>query len=179
MYRPRDRIIGTICLGYLFVADEDHLSAMILQLLLVRRRVLHIHDAPKRLQVMYRRLLPIPHLERGLPFHSLRWHPVQEVHGSVHCLSPELGRQPLCLQQAARGANYRRVSMLDDAVLLWGVRRRQLPVHTVCHAILHELLGYELATAVCPEHQQLAAGLRRYTCLELLDGCRCPILGRQ
>ncbi|WVZ64979.1 hypothetical protein U9M48_014417 [Paspalum notatum var. saurae] len=175
----RHRIIGPICLGPALIPDEDHLAAAILHLLQVRRRVLDIHDAPEGLQVMYRRLLPVPGLERGLAFHRLRRHSVQEVHGSVHRLPPKPSRQPLRLEQTARGANHHRVPALDDAVLLRGVRRRQLPVHAVRRAVFHELLGCELAAPIRPERQQLAAGLCLRARLELFDGSCCSILGRQ
>jgi hypothetical protein len=59
----RHRIIGPVRLGSPLVADEDHLAPTILQLLEVCCRVPHIGDAAERLQVMDRRLLPVPSFE--------------------------------------------------------------------------------------------------------------------
>jgi hypothetical protein len=85
----RDGIVRTICLGTTLIADEDHLVATILQLLQVWRRVPNIHDAPKRPEVVHRRLLPMPCHKRGHAVNALRWAPVQHIHNSTHRLPLE------------------------------------------------------------------------------------------
>jgi hypothetical protein len=71
-----DGVMCTVCLGAVFVADEDHLAAMVLQLLQVWHRVSHIHDAPECPEVVHRQLPPMPRLEWSHAINALRRTPV-------------------------------------------------------------------------------------------------------
>jgi hypothetical protein len=68
--------------------------------------------------------------------------------------------------------------MLDDAVLLWAVRRRVLTMHTLNHTLVCEFHHGELASAISAKCLQLDAGLALRPRLDVLDGRRCTILGR-
>jgi hypothetical protein len=85
----RDGIVHTVRLAVALIANEDHLAAMVLQLLQVQRRVPHIHDAPERLDVVHRRLPSVPCLERSHAINALRRTPVQDIHSGVHRITPE------------------------------------------------------------------------------------------
>jgi hypothetical protein len=68
--------------------------------------------------------------------------------------------------------------MLDDAVLLWVVRRRVLTMHTLSHTIVRKLYHGELTSAIGVKCIQLEAGLALSLRLDVLDGSSCMILGR-
>jgi hypothetical protein len=59
----RHGVVRTEHLGSALVADEDHLAALILEFLEVWLHVPHVDDAAESLQVVDRRLLPIPSFE--------------------------------------------------------------------------------------------------------------------
>jgi hypothetical protein len=67
--------------------------------------------------------------------------------------------------------------MLDDAVLLWVVRCRALTMQALS-TIVHEFYRGELASTVSAKCLQLEARLALCPCLDVLDGSRCTILGR-
>jgi hypothetical protein len=68
--------------------------------------------------------------------------------------------------------------MLDDAVLLWVVRRRVLTMHALSHTIVHKLYHGELTSTVSVNYLQLEARLALCPRLDVLDDSRYMILGR-
>jgi hypothetical protein len=91
----RDGVVSTVCLGAALVADEDHLAAMVLQLLQVRRRVSHIYNAPEHPEVVHHRLPTMPRLERSHAINALHQTPIQDIHSDVHRLTLEPPGRPL------------------------------------------------------------------------------------
>jgi hypothetical protein len=68
--------------------------------------------------------------------------------------------------------------MLDDAVILWVIRRRVLTMHTHSHTIVRELYRSELTSVLSAKCLQLEAELTLCPRLDVLDDSRCTILGR-
>jgi hypothetical protein len=68
--------------------------------------------------------------------------------------------------------------MLDNAVLLWVVRCHVLTMHALSRTVLRDLRRGELAPTVGVKCFHLEAGLTLRPCLDVLDGSRCMILGR-
>jgi hypothetical protein len=90
-------------------------------------------------------------------FHSLAWHMVEDLHCSNHIFPPKPSRQPLCFQHAACCTHNHRILVLDNTILLRGVWCRELPVHIVQSAVLHECLRVELVALVCVQCSELRA----------------------
>jgi hypothetical protein len=96
-------IVHAILLGATLVAEEDNLATMVFKLLQVRHHVLDVYDAPKRLEVVYHRLLPVPCLERGCAIQALCGIPIQHIYSSTHRLAPEPAGKALGLVYAPGG----------------------------------------------------------------------------
>jgi hypothetical protein len=92
-----DGIVRVIRLEATLVANEDHLAAMVLQLLHVQRCVPDVYDEPKRHEVVHRHLLPKPCHKRGHVIHTLHWTPVQYIYNSTLHFTPESSRKALAL----------------------------------------------------------------------------------
>jgi hypothetical protein len=68
--------------------------------------------------------------------------------------------------------------MLNNVVLLWAVRHHVLTMHILSQTVVHELHRGELASAIGAKCLQLEVGLALCPCLDVLDGSRCTILGK-
>lgn len=119
--------------------------------------VLHVPDAPKGLQVMHHRILPVPSLERRHARHTLGWTPVQNVDGCVHRLTPKPSRQTFCLEHASCRCHHGAVVPFHNSILLQAVGSSELHPNPFSCAILREFDRGEFATTVSPEHTQFQA----------------------
>src|SRR5664279_1301813 len=71
------------------------------------------------------------------------------------------------------------VASLHDAILLRGVRSRQIMLHSELRAVCCEGPGSELASAIRPQRAQLAAGFRLGSRLEPDNGGCGLVLRRE
>jgi hypothetical protein len=68
--------------------------------------------------------LVMPGFIWGFPIHTPCCRPVQDVDRCPHRFAPEHGRHAHAFQQTPRHFDNGLVSVLHNAILLWGVRRR-------------------------------------------------------
>jgi hypothetical protein len=68
--------------------------------------------------------------------------------------------------------------MLDNAILLWAIWHHVLMMHALSHTVVSKLHRGEQISTISVKCLQLEAGLTLRSCLVVLDGSRCMILGR-
>jgi hypothetical protein len=124
-----------------------------------------MRHAPERAHVMHRGRCPVPELIRGLAVGPLRRRLIQDVDNCVDGLPLEHAREILCLEHRLGHGHDSLISSLDDAVLLWRVRRRQLVANTELGAILGEPRRREFSPAIGTQGEKLVATLAFRDCL--------------
>ena len=87
------------------------------------------------------------------------------MHDGHHRLPPVDRRHPSLLEEGAGGSRHRLVSALDDAVLLRGVRGREVTLNPLVGAVCRDLSRRELAAVIRALHPQLAAAFLLGICL--------------
>jgi hypothetical protein len=86
----RHRVVEEERLGSGLIAHKHHGCASVNDLGESLAAVLHMCNIPERAEKMNRGIDIMPYLVGGLPVHTLRWSSVQEKHGSVHRLPPQI-----------------------------------------------------------------------------------------
>lgn len=79
MNAARHRVVRPERVGATFVADGNHLAPAIAELVEMRCCVLHMHDATEGLEVVHRRLLPIPGFKRRHAHYTFRQTSIQDI----------------------------------------------------------------------------------------------------
>jgi hypothetical protein len=90
----------------------------------------------------------MPGLVRRLVVKGLGGRAVEEMDDSHHRLSLVDCRHPSLLEEGAGGGHHGLVAALNDAILLRGVRRREVALDTLVGAVRREFSRRELAAVV-------------------------------
>src|SRR5512141_2509727 len=114
----------------------------------------------------------MPSLVRCPTVEGLGRRAVEDVDGCHHRLPPEDGRHPPLLEKSPSHPHNRLVAPLDDAVLLWAIRRGVVALNALISAVRREFSRREFAAVVSAQHAQLAAALRLCSSLRMPDGVR-------
>ena len=165
----RRGVVEAICFRPALVADEDDLLAAVVELGEVRAKALDVGDASEHFQKVHGGFLPIPRLVGGLPVEYGRRCPVEEVHGGVHRLPPEVSGHTTRAHDASRRPHDHLIPALYDAILLWRVRRRVMALDPFSCTVLTKLNRSELTTIVSAKHLQFLASLTLSMSLERHD----------
>ena len=171
------RIIDPVCLGSWLVADEDHGSTAIIELLHMWTSVLDVGYATEGPQVMYRRCGPVPQLVWCFPAGALRRCPVEDVDRGVDGLPQECSWEITRLEHAPGHPDHRLVPPFDDAILLRCIRCRKLAPNSEFDAIRLEFHRSELSPAIGTQSEEFSSALVLSCCLDSLDGSRSSIFG--
>jgi hypothetical protein len=105
-------------------------------------------ETAKDAEVAHHRLAPVPGLVRRLAVKGLGGRAVEEMDDSHHRLPLVDCWHPSLLEEGAGGGHHRLVAALNDAVLLWGVRRGEVTLDSLIGAVRRELSRRELAAVV-------------------------------
>jgi hypothetical protein len=140
----RDRVIVAVGLAALFVAEKDGRGAAVVELVLVRARVLDVGDAAEGAEVVDHRLFSVLGLIWGLAIECTCWSPVQDVDGGGDSLAPEVRWEPFCLQHVVRHGDHSLVAALNHSVLLGSVWSGELLLDIALRIVLPKLHGGEL-----------------------------------
>jgi hypothetical protein len=150
---PRDanalchRVKDAIGLDALRVADEDSRRALVVELadmveLLGKGKT--VEDA----EVAHHRLAPVLGLVQRLVIKGLGGRAVEEMDGSHHRLPLVDCWHSSLLEEGAGGSHHCLVAVLNDASLLWGVRRGEVVLDSLVGAVCRELSCREVAAIV-------------------------------
>jgi hypothetical protein len=141
------RVEDAVGLNALRVVDEDPWRALVIELADVVE-LLSESEIAKDAEVAHHWLAPVPGLIWCLAVKGLGGRAVEEMDDSHHRLPLVDCRYPSLLEEGAGGSHHRVVAVLNDAVLLQGVRRGEVALDPLISAIHRELSRRELAAVV-------------------------------
>jgi hypothetical protein len=170
------RVEDEVGLHAIRVADEDPGSAPVVELAGVAK-LLNECNAAEDAKVADRQCAIVPHLVWRLAIECLGRRAVEQMNGGHHRLTPVDGRHPPLLEEGTSGGHHRLLAALDDAVLLWSVRRGVVALDALVGVVRRELSCRELAAVVHTQHMELAATFLFRSGLMTIDGVRSSYLG--
>jgi hypothetical protein len=98
------------------------------------------------------------------------------VHGGGDSFPPEVSRQVLGFEHAARHGHDTLVPVFHHPILLRGIRSGELPVHAALRTVPAKINRSEFPPTISAEDLQLSPSLHFNTGLEVLDHRRRMIL---
>ena len=102
---------------------------------------------------------------------------VEDVDRGVDGLPPERAWKSTCLEHAPSHPDHSLVLPLNDAILLWRIRCRELAHNSKLGTILHEFRRREFSHAIGTQREEFPSTLSLSYCLDPLDGSRGSIFG--
>ena len=146
----RHGVVEAICFRPALVDDEDDLLAMVVELGEVWAESLDVGDAAEHFQKVHGGFLPVPRLVRGLPVERGSRCPVEEVHGGVHRLPPEVSGHATRAHDASRRPHDHLIPALYYAILMRRVGSQEMPLDTFTCTILSEFNRGKFTSIVSP-----------------------------